>query len=73
MSDARTLRRSRVVYSINVEDIQKSAEELIGRDLKSDEIRLVENTLGDYINWFDAISRAIDDVGIESELEEEVD
>jgi len=29
--------------------------------------------LGDYINWFDAISRAIDDVGIESELEEEVD
>ena len=49
----------RIVYSINVEDIQTVAKEVLERKLTKKEISLVEDSIGDYINWFDAIEFAI--------------
>jgi len=49
----------RIVYSINVADIQGVAEETVGRRLTAKEIALVERSLGDYIDWFQAIEFAI--------------
>ncbi len=54
--------RSRVVYSINVEDLQQVAEEKLGRSLSPGEIKAVEDKLGDYVDWFGAIEAAIGDV-----------
>jgi len=49
----------RIVYSLNVEDIQEVAKEVLGRKLTKREISLVEESLGDYIKWFDAVEFAI--------------
>jgi len=49
----------RVVYSINVGDIQEVAGQVLDRALTKQEIRLVEDSLGDYIDWFQAIENSI--------------
>jgi len=49
----------RIVYSINVNDLQDVAEAEFGRKLTAPEIRSVEGRLGDFINWYDAIEYAI--------------
>ena len=54
--------RERIIYSLNVEDIQTVANDELNRDLTDEEIKLVENEVGDYINWYDAICFAIHDV-----------
>ncbi len=49
----------RIVYSINVEDIQTVANEELDRDLDSDEIKLIEDEIGDCIVWYDIIADLI--------------
>lgn len=51
----------RIVYSINVEDIQNVAMEVLDRKLTKKEVSLVERSLGDHIKWFDAIEFAINE------------
>jgi hypothetical protein len=48
-----------ILYSINVEDVQTVAEEELGRKLTDAEIGLVEDKLGDYIDWHSAIESAL--------------
>ena len=58
-----TLNNDYILYSINVEDAQNAANDTIDRDLTDDEIKKVEERLGDYLpNWFDLLEMAIDDV-----------
>lgn len=52
----------KIIYSINIEDVQNVANEKLDRDLNQDELKLVEEKLGDYIDWFGAISDSISDV-----------
>ncbi|MCP4345149.1 MAG: hypothetical protein GY795_06435 [Desulfobacterales bacterium] len=54
--------KDKIIYSINIEDIQNVANETLNRDLNENEIKSVENKLGDYIDWFGAISDTINDV-----------
>ena len=54
--------RERLVYSLNVEDLQTVANEELSRDLTEEEIRIVEKNLGDYISWHQAIYFAITDI-----------
>ena len=49
----------RPVYEISVEDLQAVANKVLGRELTDDEIRAVGNSVGDYIDWFQAIENAI--------------
>lgn len=51
-----------IIYSINVEDIQSVALEDLGRSLTDEEIELVENKLGDYFDWHEAISLTIEEI-----------
>jgi hypothetical protein len=53
-------RSTRKYYSINIEDVQNVAEQELERKLTAKELRLVENKVGDYINWYEAILNAID-------------
>ena len=49
----------RIVYSLNVEDIQNVAEQYLDRSLAKKEIRLVEESLPGYIDWTQAIENSI--------------
>lgn len=49
----------RVVYSINVEDVQTVAIKEIGRPLDEDEIEIIADKLGDTIEWYDEVANAI--------------
>ncbi|MCX6844449.1 MAG: hypothetical protein NTX53_19475 [candidate division WOR-3 bacterium] len=48
-----------VVYSINVSDIQDVADQVLDRRLTRRELTLVRESVGDYIDWFEAIENAI--------------
>lgn len=50
---------NRIVYSINVRDIQEVAKQVLGRSLLKKEIALIEESMGGYIDWFQAIENAI--------------
>jgi predicted transcriptional regulator len=52
----------RVIYSLNVEDLQTVANDELARDLSEEEIRIVEENVADYITWYQAISLAITDM-----------
>ena len=48
-----------IVYGINVDDIQEVAIQVLERPLTDEEIALVKESVGDYIDWFQAIENAI--------------
>jgi len=50
---------SKIVYSLNTDDIQDVANEVLERDLVKKELMLVQESVGDYIDWFQAIEHAI--------------
>ena len=54
--------RDRIIYSINVEDLQNVAEQELERELTDEEIRNVEKRLGEYIDWYGAIASTLSEV-----------
>ena len=50
---------NKIVYSINVSDIQEVANQTIERTLTKDEIVLVEKSVGNHLDWFQAIENSI--------------
>ncbi len=51
--------KNRIIYSLNVEDIQTVAQDELDRELTEDEIKEVSALVGEYIDWYDAILQAI--------------
>ena len=49
----------RTVYELSVDDLQRVAIEVLGRKLTDNEIAVVGNSVGDYVDWFQAIENAI--------------
>lgn len=49
----------RIVYSINVSDIQEVANQTIERALTKNEIISVEKSVGNHLDWFQAIENSI--------------
>lgn len=49
----------KIIYSINIEDIQTVAEEELGRKLSRKELKIIEDKIGNYIDWYEAILTAI--------------
>ena len=54
------MNKNKIIYSINIEDVQNVAEQELERKLTAKELRLVEDKIGDCINWYEAILNAID-------------
>jgi hypothetical protein len=54
--------KNRIVYSINVDDLQNVADQELDRELTDKEIEFVENRLGDYIDRYEAIASAINEL-----------
>jgi hypothetical protein len=49
----------RIIYSISVGDLQEVSQEVLERRLTKREIDQVQGSVGDYIDWFQAIENAI--------------
>jgi hypothetical protein len=47
------------VYELSTEDLQLVAREVLERELTDEEIAAVGISVGDYIDWFQAIENAI--------------
>ncbi|MEO0067938.1 MAG: hypothetical protein ABIK23_02245 [candidate division WOR-3 bacterium] len=52
----------KVVYSLNVDDLQMVAKDCLNRRLTPDEINAIERKLDDFIDWYEAIQAAINEV-----------
>jgi len=52
---------SKIIYSINNEDAQNVAEQEIGRKLTETELKVIENKIGDYIDWYEVLNNIIAD------------
>ena len=55
-------KKSKVIYSINVDDLQTVAEQKLERELTDEEIKNVEKRLGDNIDWYGAIVSTLNEV-----------
>jgi hypothetical protein len=53
-------RRGKAVFCLRVEDVETVAQEELSRFLTSQEFQLVIEFLPDHVNWYDAISSAIE-------------
>lgn len=62
------MKRSKIIYSLNEEDIQTVALQNLERNLSSGEIEKIINPIAEKINWFDAIANSINE-NIESKVE----
>ncbi len=49
----------KTIYSLSVQDLQTVADEELNRELSKEEINLIQEKIGDYIDWQSAISNAI--------------
>ena len=49
----------RIVYSLNVQDIQDVASETLGHALTDEQVEIIEEHLGDFIQWHDIIESVI--------------
>ncbi len=59
----------KIIYSINIEDAQNVAKEELDRELTQQELKVIENKIGDYLDWHNAISFAISENIENQELE----
>lgn len=53
------MKPSKIIYSINIEDVQNVAEEEFDRELAEKELKIVEDKIGNYIDWHGAIEMTI--------------
>jgi len=62
------MKKSKIIYSLNEEDIQTVANQELERDLTLDEIEKIKDSIAQNINWYDAIAYSINQ-HIELEVE----
>jgi hypothetical protein len=48
-----------VIYEIRVRDLQHVSKQVLERALTSQEVALIRDSVGNYIDWFQAIEHAI--------------
>ncbi len=48
-----------IIYSLNIEDIQTVALQELERELSRKEIKLIKESIGEKINWYEAIANSI--------------
>ena len=53
--------RSKIIYSLNEDDIQTVALQEVERSLSSQEIEKIKNSIAEKINWYDAIAESINE------------
>ncbi len=63
------MKKAKIIYSLNVEDIQTVANDEIERDLTDIEIEKIIDLIAEKINWYDAIADSINEKIVPDEIE----
>ena len=58
------MKKDKILYALTVEDVKNVAEEYLERKLSARELRCINDKLGDFIDWDDAIINALIYAGI---------
>lgn len=53
------MNKNKILYSLNVEDVQNVSMDTIGRELNLEELKKIETIIGERINWYDTIAMAL--------------
>ena len=53
------MEQERIIYSLNIEEVQTVASEILDRHLSTNEIAQIEDGVAEKIDWFKAIASAI--------------
>jgi len=53
------MKRTDILYSINVQDVQDVAKREYDRKLDDGEVESVAAKLGEYIDWYEAVNTAV--------------
>lgn len=53
------MNQEKLIYTLTVEDLQTVAADCLERELTEKEISLLEEKIGDYIDWYSIIEEAI--------------
>lgn len=53
--------KSKIIYSLNEDDVQTVALQEVERNLSSQEIEKIKTLIAEKINWYDAIAEAINE------------
>ena len=63
------MKNKKIIYSLTVEDIQTVAAQELERNLSSDEVEKIIETIAEKVNWYDAIADSIYEKMIRSKQE----
>lgn len=58
--------REKVIYSINIKDVKGVAQQEFDIELSEHDLIKIENKIGDYIDWYQAIVDVINDAKLKS-------
>ncbi len=53
------MKRTDILYSINVQDVQEVTQREYDRELDDGEVKSVAAKLGEYIDWYEAVNTAV--------------
>jgi hypothetical protein len=56
------MKRTAILYSVNVQDVQDVAKREFDRELNDKEMKSVAVKLGEYIDWYEAVISAVTQV-----------
>ena len=54
-------KNKKIIYSINIEDVQDVARQELDRELTAVELRIVEDKIGDQFDWYGSITDILDE------------
>jgi len=55
------MRKSKIIYSINIEDVQDVARQELDRELTAGELKIVADKIGDQFDWYGSITAVLDE------------
>ncbi|MCX5846648.1 MAG: hypothetical protein NTW12_09900 [Deltaproteobacteria bacterium] len=55
------MRKNKILYSIDIEDVQNVAQQELGRELTVEELKIVEDRSGDQFDWYGSIVAVLDE------------
>ena len=53
------MEQERIIYSLNIEDVQTVTSEILDRHLSTNEIAQIEDAVAERIDWFEVIADAV--------------
>ena len=55
------MRRNKIIYSINIADVQDVAWQELDRELTVDEVKIVADKIADQLDWYGSITAVLDE------------